>query len=50
VTKSVILIIKGEIINAKYVLGNISFTNLDYLIDGTLVPSNLDLYYGARPE
>ncbi|KAG9228475.1 hypothetical protein BJ875DRAFT_508482 [Amylocarpus encephaloides] len=50
VTKSVILIIEGEITDAKCVSGNILFTNLDHLIDGTLVPGNPDLYYGARPE
>ena len=26
------------------------FTNLDALTDGTLVPDNPDIYYGARPE
>lgn len=28
----------------------IPFTKLDHLTDGTLVPGNPDLYYGARPE
>jgi hypothetical protein len=46
----VILIIEGDIRDAKCVSGGIPFINLDYLIDGTLVPSNLDIYYGARPE
>lgn len=30
--------------------GEVPFTNLDHLTDGTLVPENPDLYYGARPE
>jgi hypothetical protein len=50
VTTSVIPIIEGEIRDAKYVSGGIPFTNLDYLTNGTLVPGNPDLYYGARPE
>ena len=50
VTKSVIPIIEGEIKDAKCVSGGIPFTNLDHLTDGTLVPGNPDLYYGARPE
>jgi hypothetical protein len=50
VTKSVIPIIEGEIPDAKCVSGKIPFTNLDHLTDGTLVPGNPDLYYGARPE
>jgi hypothetical protein len=28
----------------------IPFTNLDHLMDGTLVPGNPDIYYGTRPE
>jgi hypothetical protein len=50
VTTSVIPIIEGEIRDAKCVSGGIPFTNLDHLTDGTLVPGNPDLYYGARPE
>jgi hypothetical protein len=46
----VIPIIEGKISNNKCVWGGILFTNLDYLTDGTLVPSNPDIYYGARPE
>jgi hypothetical protein len=50
VTKTVIPFIEGEITDAKCVSGNIPFTNLDHLTDGTLVPGNPDLYDGARPE
>ena len=46
----VILIIKGDIRDAKYVLGGIPFTNLNYLIDGILIPSNPDYYYSVYPE
>ena len=49
-TKSVLLIVEGEIRDAKCDSGGIPFTNLDYLTDGTLVPGNPNLYYGARPE
>jgi hypothetical protein len=50
VTKTAIPFIEGEITDAKCILGKIPFTNLDHLTDGTLVPGNPDLYYGARPE
>jgi hypothetical protein len=50
VTKSVIPIIEGRIRDAKCVSGKIPFRNLAPLTDGTLVPGNPDLYYGARPE
>jgi len=50
VTTSVISIIEGDIGDAKCVSGEIPFTNLDHLTDGTLVPGNPDIYYGARPE
>lgn len=50
VTTTVIPVIEGNIGDSKCVAGEISFTNLDYLTDGTLVPGNPDLYYGARPE
>jgi len=46
----VIPIIKGDIRDAKYVLGGILFINLNYLIDGILIPSNPDHYYSARPK
>jgi hypothetical protein len=47
---SVISIIEGDIRDAKCVSGGIPFTNLDHLTDGTLVPGNPDIYYGARHE
>ena len=50
VTTSVIPIIEGDIGDNKCVAGQIRFTNLDHLTDGSLVPGNPDLYYGARPE
>jgi len=50
ITTSVIPIIEGEIGDAKCVSGGIPFTNLYHLTDGTLVPGNPDIYYGARPE
>ena len=50
ITTSVILIIEGQSSDPKCVSGSIAFTNLDYLTDGTLKPSNPDLYYSARPE
>jgi hypothetical protein len=50
VTKSVIPVIEGKIRDAKCVSGKIPFRNLTHLTDGTLVPGNPDLYYGARPE
>ena len=50
ITTSVIPIIEGDPQDPKCVSGGIAFTNLDHLTDGTLKPSNPDLYYGARPE
>lgn len=50
ITTSVIPIIEGYIEDAKCVSGGIQFANLDHLTDGTLVPGNPDIYYGARPE
>jgi hypothetical protein len=50
VTTTVIPIIEGNIEDTKCVSGGIPFTNLDPLTDGTLVPGNPDIYYGARPE
>ncbi len=50
VVSSVIPIIEGDIGDLKCVAGDIPFTNLDHLTDGSLVPGNPDLYYGARPE
>jgi len=50
VTTTVIPAIEGNVGDTKCVAGEIPFTNLDHLTDGTLVPGNPDLYYGARPE
>ncbi|QPH15597.1 hypothetical protein C2857_000037 [Epichloe festucae Fl1] len=50
ITTTVIPIIEGSVSDRKCVAGDIPFTNLDHLTDGTIVPGNPDLYYGARPE
>ncbi|KAI0423833.1 hypothetical protein F5Y09DRAFT_336259 [Xylaria sp. FL1042] len=50
VTSTAIPIIEGEVGDSKCVSGQIPFTNLDHLTDGSLVPGNPDRYYGARPE
>ncbi|KAH7114601.1 hypothetical protein EDB81DRAFT_630818, partial [Dactylonectria macrodidyma] len=50
VTADVIPIIEGDVGDRKCVARQVPFTNLDHLTDGTLVPGNPDLYYGARPE
>ncbi|KAK5651051.1 hypothetical protein OQA88_1055 [Cercophora sp. LCS_1] len=50
VTTSVIPIIEGDVGDSKCIAGEIPFTNLDHLTDGSLVPGNPDRYYGARPE
>ncbi|KAH6976808.1 hypothetical protein EDB80DRAFT_757450 [Ilyonectria destructans] len=50
VTTNVIPIIERDVRDGKCVAGEVPFTNLDHLTDGTLVPGNPDLYYGARPE
>ena len=50
VTTSVIPIIEGQIRDAKCVAAGIPLSNLDHLTDGTIVPGNPDVYYGARPE
>jgi hypothetical protein len=50
VTTSVIPIVEGDVGDSKCVAGEIPFTNLDHLTDGSLVPGNPDRYYGARPE
>jgi len=50
VTTTVIPFIEGNAGDRKCVAGQIPFTNLGPLTDGTLVPGNPDLYYGARPE
>lgn len=50
VTTFVIPIIEGSLIDIKCSSGGIPFRNLDCLTDGTIVPGNPDIYYGARPE
>ncbi|KAI1825064.1 hypothetical protein F4861DRAFT_211971 [Xylaria intraflava] len=50
VISDVLPIIEGAVENRKCVSGQIPFTNLDHLTDGSLVPGNPDRYYGARPE
>lgn len=50
VMTTVIPIVEGDVGDTKCVAGEIPFTNLDHLTNGTLVPGNPDLYYGARPE
>lgn len=49
-SESVIPTIEGKIGDVKCRSGEIPFTNLDPLMDGTLKPGNPDIYYGARPE
>ncbi|KAI9752493.1 MAG: hypothetical protein M4579_005617 [Chaenotheca gracillima] len=50
VSTSVIPIIGGNAGDPKCVSGGVPFANLDHLPDGTVVPGNPDIYYGARPE
>ncbi|CAJ2500311.1 Uu.00g031640.m01.CDS01 [Anthostomella pinea] len=50
VTSTVIPILEGDVRDTKCVSGQVPFTNLDHLTDGSLVPGNPDRYYGARPE
>ncbi|KAI1318027.1 hypothetical protein F5Y16DRAFT_406466 [Xylariaceae sp. FL0255] len=50
VTSTVIPIIEGDVEDTKCVSGQIPFTNLDHLTDGSLVPGNPDRYHGSRPE
>ncbi|OAA49667.1 hypothetical protein NOR_01590 [Metarhizium rileyi] len=50
ITTNVIPIIQGDIRHIKCIAGEIPFTNLEHLTDGTLVPGNPNLYFGARPE
>lgn len=50
VTVGVVPIIEGDVGDRKCSSGQIPFSNLDDLTDGTLVPGNPDRYYGARPE
>jgi hypothetical protein len=48
VISTVIPMVEGEVGDNKCVPGQIRFTNLDHLTDGSLVPGNPDRYYGAR--
>ncbi len=50
VRMSAIPIIEGEVKEGKCVAGGIRLTNLDHLTDGTIAPSNPDIFHGARPE
>ncbi|KHN95382.1 uncharacterized protein MAM_06659 [Metarhizium album ARSEF 1941] len=50
VTRNVIPVIEGTVLDTKCIAGDIAFTNLDDLTDGTIVAAIPDLYYGARPE
>ncbi|TWU71291.1 hypothetical protein ED733_001670 [Metarhizium rileyi] len=50
VTTNIIPILKGDAQGNTCLAGELPFTNLEHLTDGTLVPGNPDLYYGARPE
>lgn len=46
----VIPIIEGKVDDPKCAAGQIPLRNLDSLTDGSRVPANPDIYYGARPE
>lgn len=50
VTRNVIPTIEGDVADGRCVAVDLAFANLDHLTDGTLVPGNPDLCYGARPE
>lgn len=50
VTATVIPFIEGDVGDSRCAAREIPFTNLEHLTDGSLVPGNPDLYYGARPE
>lgn len=50
ISAGVIPHIEGKLKDPRCVAGQIPFTNLDVLTDGTLVPGNPDRYYGAQPE
>ncbi|TWU73478.1 hypothetical protein ED733_000418 [Metarhizium rileyi] len=50
VTTNVIPLIEGTVSDRKCVAGDIAFSNLDDLTDGTIMAGKPDLYYGARPE
>ena len=50
ITESVISIIKDNNKDIKYIAGSISFRNLNYLTDRTLIPGNPNYYYRACLE
>lgn len=50
ITTNVIPLIEGTIANSKCVTGDVPFTNLDDLTEGTIVSGKPALYRGARPE
>ncbi|KAF2005442.1 hypothetical protein P154DRAFT_424427, partial [Amniculicola lignicola CBS 123094] len=50
VLELVIPLIEGKIWDPRCYLGGIPFTNLNPLIDSTLKPSNLDIYYSTCLE
>ncbi|PTB68911.1 hypothetical protein BBK36DRAFT_1166787 [Trichoderma citrinoviride] len=50
VMSNVIPKIEGDTKDYRSVAGEIPFTNLEHLTDGTIKPGNPDLYHGARPE
>ncbi|KAM4063043.1 hypothetical protein HRG_010394 [Hirsutella rhossiliensis] len=50
VIATVIPVLEGNTGDRKCVAGQVPFTNFDHLTDGSLVPGNPDLYYGAGPE
>ncbi|KAI8724318.1 hypothetical protein NCS52_00000600 [Fusarium sp. LHS14.1] len=50
VATSVMPIIGGDPGDTKCIAGDVPFTNLEHLTDGSLVCAKPDLYYGAQPE
>ncbi|CAF9909168.1 MAG: hypothetical protein HETSPECPRED_008863 [Heterodermia speciosa] len=46
----VVHFIEGDVADMKAVSGDVPFTNLDHLTDGTISASKPDLFHGARPE
>ncbi|KAI2603702.1 hypothetical protein GGR54DRAFT_459140 [Hypoxylon sp. NC1633] len=50
VMSKVVPTIRGDDGDSNCAASQTSFTNLNHLTDGSLVPGSPDLYYGARPE
>ncbi|KID94250.1 hypothetical protein MAJ_09784, partial [Metarhizium majus ARSEF 297] len=50
ITTNVIPFIEGTNADRKCVAGDVPFTNLESLTDGTIVAGKPDLYYDSRPE